>query len=277
MNIWLEKLQYIQWQKLNKIAPLLLVLVILYLCWRLASLFWLIIAPPQMMQTAPVKLGSQQLSIPNISSFALFAETQQNLTQSNLNFQLQGVMLADTPQQSSAVIMLNDVAERYRVGDMVASTNYQLVAVHWDHVVLMGPSGSPQVIQFKAIENGLYQPMLPVTNSLNASSATLSTDTSTQQAMNQAIQNLQQDKTGYLKDIGIQNKGEHGYQVTAKTPNALKQKLRLQDGDQILTLNGQKVQGQNEIDLLEKAKREGQVKLEVKRGDQVITVQQNFE
>jgi len=44
-----------------------------------------------------------------------------------------------------------------------------------------------------------------------------------------------------------------------------------------MSLNGQAVgQGQSEAQLLEQARREGQVKLEIKRGDQVMTVQQDF-
>ncbi len=34
--------------------------------------------------------------------------------------------------------------------------------------------------------------------------------------------------------------------------------------------------GQSDAQLLEQARREGQVKLEIKRGDQVMTIQQNF-
>ena len=46
-------------------------------------------------------------------------------------------------------------------------------------------------------------------------------------------------------------------------PAALRNKLGLQPGDRILSLNGQSVgQGQNDAQLLEQARREGQVKLE---------------
>ncbi|MFN4188363.1 MAG: type II secretion system protein N, partial [Acinetobacter johnsonii] len=46
----------------------------------------------------------------------------------------------------------------------------------------------------------------------------------------------------------------------------------------IMSLNGQTIgQGQNDAQLLERARREGQVKIEVKRGDRIITVQQNFQ
>ena len=45
-----------------------------------------------------------------------------------------------------------------------------------------------------------------------------------------------------------------------------------------MSLNGQNDRtGQNDAQLLERARREGQSKIEVKRGDRIITVQQNFQ
>ncbi|EPK2779245.1 PDZ domain-containing protein, partial [Acinetobacter baumannii] len=53
--------------------------------------------------------------------------------------------------------------------------------------------------------------------------------------------------------------------------------LGLRPGDRIVSLNGQTVgQGQTDVQLLEQARRAGQVKIEIKRGDQVMTIQQNF-
>ena len=73
------------------------------------------------------------------------------------------------------------------------------------------------------------------------------------------------------------NAGSGGYEVTSRTPAALRNKLGLQPGDRIVSLNGQTVgQGQSDAQLLEQAKRDGQVKLEIKRGDQMMTIQQNF-
>ena len=38
---------------------------------EIGFIFWLVIAPPQMMQFDRVELGSQQPQIPNISTFSL--------------------------------------------------------------------------------------------------------------------------------------------------------------------------------------------------------------
>ncbi|MFX9938993.1 type II secretion system protein N, partial [Acinetobacter baumannii] len=87
-------------------------ILILWLCWKLASFFWLVIAPPQMMQFDRVELGSQQPQIPNISTFSLFNEPSANAAQESVNLELQGVMVGYPNRFSSAVIKVDNIAER---------------------------------------------------------------------------------------------------------------------------------------------------------------------
>ena len=122
MNALTQRMQQLRWQKLDKLSALVLALLILWLCWKLASLFWWVVAPPQPMQFDRVELGSQQARVPNISSFALFNEPAATTAQDNVNLELQGVLLGYPSYLSSAVIKLNDTAERYRVGEIIGST-----------------------------------------------------------------------------------------------------------------------------------------------------------
>ena len=124
-----QKLQQFRWQQFDKTSAFILALLILWLCWKLASLFWLVVAPPQPMQFDRVALGSQQAQVPNISSFALFNEPATTTAQDNVNVELQGVLLGYPSYLSSAVIKLNDTSERYRVGETIGSTSYQLAEV----------------------------------------------------------------------------------------------------------------------------------------------------
>ena len=150
MNALLQKIQQLRWQKLDQLSTLVLAILILWLCWKLASLFWWIVAPPQPMQFDRVELGSQQTQVPNISSFALFNEVAAT-TQDNLDLTLQGVLLGSPSYLSSAVIKLNDIGERYRVGETVGSTSYQLAEVYWDHVVLRQGNGATREVKFKGL------------------------------------------------------------------------------------------------------------------------------
>ena len=279
MNQWIEKIQQLNWKQADRAAPILLALLILYLCWKLASIFWLLMAPPQVIQLERVELGSQQPQVPNISSFALFQETGKSAAaDENINLVLQGVVVSFPSQFSSAVIKVNDVADRYRVGESIDTTSYQLAEVYWDRVVLRQNNGSTRELPFKRMENGLDQPIVqPVVNAPSSNHQSIQAVPSQESsALGQAVQKIQEDREQYLKDMGV-NAASGGYEVTSRTPAALRSKLGLQPGDRIMSLNGQAVgQGQSDAQLLEQARREGQVKLEIKRGDQVMTIQQNF-
>ena len=280
MNEWVEKIQQLNWKQADRAAPILLVLLILYLCWKLASIFWLLVAPPQVMQVEPIALGSQQAQVPNIAAFALFQEVGgRTAADESANLLLQGVMVGYPSQFSSAVIKMNEVADRYRVGENIANTSYQLAEVYWDRVLLRQSNGTTRELKFKGIENGLDQSIVqPVANASSSfnNQVTQMPQSQEQNALGQAVQKIQQDREQYLKDMGV-NAGGEGYEVTSRTPTALRSKLGLQPGDRIMSLNGQAVgQGQSDAQLLEQARREGQVKIEIKRGDQVMTIQQDF-
>ena len=294
MNSLKDKLPQLSWQHADRLAPWVLLLLILLLCWKLASLFWWVVAPPQVLQAEPVSLGSQQPLVPNISSFSLFQETGTTAanTDANLVLVLQGVIVASPRSNSSAVIKVNEVADRYLIGQTLEGSSFQLAEVYWDRVVLSQGGGATQELQFSGIEN-LNQSMLPEQNGASENSAmqnnSMSSDAaqpsnsvapvhnSNQNALGQAIDKIQENRDQYLKGLGVNTTGGQGYEVTDQTPAALKNKLGLRSGDRILSLNGQAVgQGQSDVQLLEQAKKEGKVRIEVKRGDQVMTFQQEL-
>ncbi|MEF9957737.1 MAG: type II secretion system protein N, partial [Acinetobacter sp.] len=106
-----EKLEQISWKKTEHIAPIVLFLLILALCWKLASIFWWVIAPPQVMQPEQVSLGSQQVQVPNISSFSLFNEVGTNsAADDSVAMVLQGVVVSYPARFSSAVIKVKETA-----------------------------------------------------------------------------------------------------------------------------------------------------------------------
>lgn len=272
------------WQNLDRAAPLALLLLILILCWKLASLFWFVVAPPQVLQTEQVTLGSQQAQVPNISSFALFQEVgaTASSTDANLVLVLQGVVVGSPYSNSSAVIKVNEVADRFVVGQNIEGSSYQLSEVYWDHVVLSQNAGNTRELRFTGIEN-LDQSILPEQSTQNSPSSPNTSNTVApvqnlnQNALGQAIDKIQEDREQYLQSLGVNTGGGQGYEVTEKTPSALRNKLGLRAGDRILSLNGQAVgQGQSDVQLLEQAKKAGNVKIEVKRGDQVMTFQQDL-
>lgn len=275
-----EKLPQFSLQHVDRVAPFALLILILVLCWKLASLFWWIVAPPQVIQVEQVVLGSQQTPVPNISSFSLFQESGAQVAGADANLQLllQGVVVAYPRSQSSAVIKVGEIADRYVVGQTLENSSYQLSEVYWDHVLLRQPSGAVKELRFNGIEN-LNQPLVPnqpAPVNVPPAAAPMQNN-STQTALGQAINQIQQNREQYLNQMGVNAGGGEGYEVTERTPAVLRSKLGLRPGDRVLSLNGQPVgQGQSDAQLLEQAKREGKVKIEVKRGDQVMTFQQEL-
>ena len=283
MTVSLNDLKNIELKQINRAAPVVLLLLILYLCWKLAALFWLLIAPPQAMQLDRVELGSQQAQIPNISAFSLFQEVGQSAgVVETANIILQGVVVASPSYNSSAVLKINDQVDRYRVGEMLANSGFELAEVYWDRVILRRSTGATQEVLFKGLENGLNQPIVPETSVSSSSMPAMPSNSgmpeqpSPQNEIGRAIQQMQENKDQYLQNMGV-SAADGSYEVTSRTPAALRNRLGLRPGDRILSLNGQTLsQGQTEAQLLEQARREGQVKLEIKRGDQVMTIQQDL-
>ncbi|MGL6082434.1 MAG: type II secretion system protein N [Gammaproteobacteria bacterium] len=283
MAVSLNDLKNIELKQINRAAPVVLLLLILYLCWKLAALFWLLIAPPQAMQLDRVELGSQQAQIPNISAFSLFQEVGQSAgVVETANIILQGVVVASPSYNSSAVLKINDQVDRYRIGEMLANSGFELAEVYWDRVILRRSTGATQEVLFKGLENGLNQPIVPETSASSSSMPAMPSNSgmpeqpSPQNEIGRAIQQMQENKDQYLQNMGV-SAADGSYEVTSRTPAALRNRLGLRPGDRILSLNGQTLsQGQTEAQLLEQARREGQVKLEIKRGDQVMTIQQDL-
>lgn len=283
MAVSLNDLKNIELKQINRAAPVVLLLLILYLCWKLAALFWLLIAPPQAMQLDRVELGSQQAQIPNISAFSLFQEVGQSAgVVETANIILQGVVVASPSYNSSAVLKINDQVDRYRVGEMLANSGFELAEVYWDRVILRRSTGATQEVLFKGLENGLNQPIVPETSVSSSSMPAMPSNSgmpeqpSPRNEIGRAIQQMQENKDQYLQNMGV-SAADGSYEVTSRTPAALRNRLGLRPGDRILSLNGQTLsQGQTEAQLLEQARREGQVKLEIKRGDQVMTIQQDL-
>lgn len=283
MAVSLNDLKNIDVKQIDRAAPVVLLLLILYLCWKLAALFWLLIAPPQAMQLDRVELGSQQAQIPNIGAFSLFQEVGQSVGAiETTNIILQGVVVASPSYNSSAVLKINDQVDRYRVGEMLANSGFELAEVYWDRVILRRSTGATQEVLFKGLENGLNQPIVPETSASSSSMLAMPSNSgmpeqpSPQNEIGRAIQQMQENKNQYLQNMGV-SAADGSYEVTSRTPAALRNRLGLRPGDRILSLNGQTLsQGQTEAQLLEQARREGQVKLEIKRGDQVMTIQQDL-
>lgn len=264
------QLTKLDWQKLEKLAPFVFFLIMVWLCWRLASLVWWFVVPPQPPVVSSVTLGSQQKMMPDIVRFSLFEEqgVSPQAQQASLPIKLEGVMLANPRHLSSAVIRVNNKASSYRVGHIIEETSLTVQDVYWDRIIVRENNGQTREVLFGD------QPAATVAPPLD--SAQLSHQSQAQNAVGGAIEHLQNNREQYLAEMGV-TAGNGGFEISERTPPALRARLGLKPGDKIVSLNGQPLSaGMNEAQLLEQMRKTGQAKIEIQRGEQTLTIQQNF-
>lgn len=292
---------------LDRLSGWLLLLAIGWLCWALARLLWLLLAPPQapMLPIAPLQ-PANTAPVDYASSFMIFEQPVANTeaVKPPPNIILKGVMLAEPEQYSAALLEVNGMVKNYRVGEMLDNSNYKVIAVSWNEVILADPSDQQIVVTLRqpmTLDQGQMvadnpagpitnQPLPPNNNRLDEEmmatpesepadpvESSPAANNNPQDAIGEAVEELKQNPASYLSRMGVMATGE-GYQVTAAMPDKLKNRLGLEPGDKVLKVNGQSV-GSNpgqDASLLEQVKQSGEAQIEVQRGEQVITIRQQF-
>lgn len=289
--------QYFSLKTLDQSAPWLLFVLVVWLCWKLAALIWLLLAPPQPPVARDIPLSyNQSMQVPNIGGFSLFKENRvelpsgQSSHEVQIALKLEGVFLGQPARNSAAVIRANNMSSRYRLGQQIEGTSQRLIAVAWDHVTLASAAGGSASLYFG--EEGIMvagpaAPASAFSNATSQSSATsqnsaASQNSATSQAqqiqnrLGDAIQQLQSNPAGYLSQMGVQPTSQ-GYEVSASAPAEIRNRLGLRPGDQIVSLNGRPLgQIQNDIRALQQIQQQRSAQIEIRRGAQTMTIQQNF-
>ena len=272
-------LRRVQWQLLNPIAPWLLAALVLWLCWQVASVIWLITAPPQPPLVRDVALQSQPSRVPNLSAVQLFKIERPDLSTAssaatlNVPMRLQGVMLSQPASGSSAMILMSGVADHYRIGQTLTDTQLEVIGVSWDQVQLRRPDGTVVTLKF-GDDNPTSNPpnTVPNTPAAAASNAGERIDS----ALSDAQSQLSSNPASYLTRMGLAATGQ-GYEVTAGAPANIRNQMGLRPGDRIVSVNGQALgQPQNDARLLEQIRQTRSAQIEIQRGEQTLTIQQSF-
>ncbi len=298
---------------LNRFSGWLLLLALGWLCWSAARLLWLVLAPPLAPALPVLPLQNLTGSVTDNSSlFAIFAEPDPvaQSVQPPPNVILKGVLLADPESSSSALLDVNGMVKNYRIGDSLQETGYTLVAVDWNAVVIADGAAKQSVISMadampldqrgmaanaignqrlpdnnnNGLASGLPQPLdipnlgnIDANNNSDANNSDVNNSNDANSAIDKAVNELQENPAGYLSRMGVMASGE-GYQVTAAMPSGLRNRLGLEPGDRVMSVNGQSV-GNNpgqDANVLQQVQKSGEAQIEVKRGEQVITIRQQF-
>lgn len=289
---------------LNRFSVWLLLLAIVWLCWTAARLLWLLLAAPLAPALPLATLQSTANSNTDYSGlFAIFADPDPIAApvQPPPNIVLKGVLMAIPESLSSAMLDVNGEVKNYRIGDTLKDSDYTLVAVAWNEVIIADAYDKEIVIKMpeampldqsamlagtvsnQRLPDNTISPNLPNTaqqDQVNPESEPNGEASSTgepKSPIDEAVTELQSNPASYLSRMGVMASGE-SYQVTAAMPAKLRNRLGLEPGDKVLTVNGQSV-GSNpgqDANVLQQAKQSGEAQIEVQRGDQVITIRQQF-
>tara|TARA_R100000935_G_scaffold9330_1_gene19146 strand:- start:90 stop:995 length:906 start_codon:yes stop_codon:yes gene_type:complete len=285
----------------NRFAAWLLLLTIAWLSWTAARLLWLLLAPPLAPALPLVPLQDNALSAPDYSNlFAIFADPDPiaAVVQPPPNIALKGVLLAIPESLSSALLDVNGEVKNYRIGDTLKDSDYTLVAVAWNEIIIADATDKETVIRMveampldqsammaggvsnQRLQDGNMLPNAslpdqPNTDSQPAAGAPSNNDPKS--AIDEAVTELQENPANYLSRMGVMAGGDN-YQVTAAMPANIRNRLGLESGDRVLKVNGQSVGGDPAQDarVLQQVKQTGEAQIEVQRGDQVITIRQQF-
>ncbi len=287
---------------LNRFSVWLLLLAIIWLCWVAARLLWLIVAPP-VAPTLPLQAIQNNFdnTANNSNLFAIFADSEATATatQPPPNVLLKGVLLAIPESLSSAMLDVNGEVKNYRIGDGLQETGFKLISVDWNAVIIADANDKQTVISMvEALpldQSGLTAntignqrlsnsnalplpqsaPLGPQDPAIDMAAANRPVNTSS--AIDEAVTALQENPASYLSRMGVMASGE-GYQVTAAMPSGLRNRLGLEAGDKVLSVNGQSVGSSptQDASILQQAQQSGQAQIEVQRGDQVIIIRQQF-
>lgn len=292
MQHWYNRYNRINLESLNRLAAPLFFMLMLWWCWRLASMIWWGVAPPKLPIVQSVSLGSQQPLMPDIVRFSLFEPPPPQTvapvveyTPPAVAIKLDGVLLSG--RSSSALLRVNDKADNYRIGQKLADSDYRLTEVYWNRVVVRDSRGARRTVKF----GDPPLPPPPMTGSVESATRTAdhperegngtdsnlnSNSNSATSGINQAIQSLQTNRDQYLNQMGL-TIGSNGLEITDRTPANLRAKIGLRAGDRIVSVNGLRLTGSgNEAQLLEQVKNSGQARIEIQRGNQTMTVQQTL-
>lgn len=294
---------------LRHFYPWVLLLLIVYVCWSLARAFWLVIAPPTSPAVVSIPLQPYHDHADMGNGLDIFAQPVKNEPVAPPpDVKIVGVTSAVPEDFSFAILNFNGKVKSYKLNEYLEGSSFKLASVKSDHVVLVDGNGQTVKIDFGkpflldqrvqgqtqtrlnsqgnilTLTNEISTPSVqamaipnPYLANDGANNDFLTQQIPTPTPLDETISALQQDPMSYLTQMGVAS-SDNGYVVTDAMPTGLKDRLGLQTGDRVISVNGQPV-GQNpsqDATLLEQVKQSGEAQIQIQRGEQVITLNQSF-
>ncbi len=265
----------------RQMARGLMLVATLWFGWRAASALWLVTGQdhadlPKPQPSAMAAPSGPDVDTARLAGFSLFraaaptAAVGADAPDTALQLRLDGVFAGSDPARSGAII--SDPAQGsgklYAVGQSLPG-GATLREVHADRVIL-DRNGRGEVLRFvRTSLLGGDAPAGPTPGSADKGAQA-------RDALSNAINRLGSEPDAYLAEMGLSRSGE-GYEITAGAPANIRRGVGLKPGDRLLRLNGQPLGNpQRDRELLEQVQQSGHARVDIRRGSQTLTIEQNF-
>lgn len=258
------------------VSRTLRVLATAWIAWVLAGVFWLFSGQSALRLAEPPAAAARP-SLPSVDLSRLAAANLfgQVTTMANkgstvdapdtsLQLRLTGVFVNSDPQLSSAIIAERNnpsaPAKAYRIDD--ALPGGATLSEVYDDRVLIQRGGSSEVLRFEK------------TQLLNTAAAAPAKGVGNdwQAALANAIQSMSANPEQFVQQMGL-NPGINGYEITAATPEHLRNSVGLQPGDWLVSVNGARLgDPRRDKGVLSGLQTAGRVTVEMRRGGQTVSL-----
>lgn len=259
------------------------VVAVAWMAWVLAGLAWLasghsgvpLPAPKIVRRTAPV------VDVSRLAGLNLFGQPPvatasgeaASAPDTSLQLRLTGVLVNSDASRSSAIVAERNnpaaAARVYRLNDALPG-GATLAEVYDDRILIKRGDGAGEVLRFE--KTGLLDGGTPPAAGLAAGSE----GGGVRGMLDNALQAMATAPEQFLQQMGLK-RSSTGYEITADTPENLRNAAGLQAGDRLLSINGRRLGDPvRDRDVLATLKSSGAAKVEIQRGGQIVTLERKF-
>ncbi|MDO5651548.1 MAG: hypothetical protein Q4G13_05365 [Moraxella sp.] len=262
------------------------------LLWYLATLLWLVVAPPTPFVAQAIKVDKPI----NAEIYRLFDTQELQVATTLAGVKVIGVMPAIPNAKSRAILDVSGRTVAVGVGDVVADT-HTLMAVGLDEVILASQAGDKVILKLhepvlgrdvlKSNASGVIDNSSLLRYSQDRAAADNTAQVSNQASYVNGANNgagsspnnplMRTDQTmsvQALSQMGFEQ-AAGGYQITSNLPADLREKMGLQAGDKVISINGKTLGQDVATDMMTMQSLEGEAVVQIERGNEVITIRQN--
>lgn len=272
-----------QAQLVTVAGRVLRVAAIAWMAWTLAGLAWLASGHSDASLPAPkiVRRVAPMVDVSRLAALNLFGQPPvatargeaANAPDTSLQLRLTGVLVNTDAARSSAIVAERNnpaaATKVYRINDVLPG-GAALVEVYDDRILIKRGDGTGEVLRFE--KTGLLDGGTPPVAGIPGSND----DAGMRSMLDNALQAMGTAPEQFLQQMGLK-RSSMGYEITADTPENLRNAAGLQAGDHLLSINGRRLgDPRRDRDVLAALKNSGSAKVEIQRGGQIVTLERKF-